>query len=355
VANALSVVLAKYNAHRLDDYPTLPIFPGDEIEETDVAPEEGEVERDYELPLDEWRAVAPLDPGPDAPHRFVDGSIVARTIGTLEDPQGRQRPLLMAVIGAAALELEGQSLVRHEYDAEIDTYLALISKGLKREDLNQIRSSLADLGIRLLELEARTMSTDFELARTHTFDGARDEMLKAEQRLVVTALDKATIIDGVLEDRLQNLPDWDVPAVAVVKRLLRIRNHLHQAGINLVYKLRPGERTPAIVLQTHPRPYVFEPVVTWYLRLNGEYGIAPSWGVVRVAITQAYFEGTLGRDFGALSRLSGWLYQLRCRDRSYQRMPVSLEPIVRVEDHLRALRPSIDAAIGRFAATANLL
>ncbi len=352
--NRLSTVLAKYHAQRLNDYPFLPVFPGDELEDDDVAPEEGEVERDYELPLERWHAIAPLAPGEDVPRRFVDGTITARTVGTLADPQGRQRPLLMAVIGAAALELDGRALVRHSHDCEMGTVLAMITKGLRREDLDQMRDALVDLGIQLLELPARSLSTDFELARTHTFDGARDEMLKAERRLVIGALDQPTVVDGVLEDRLEELDSWDVPVVAVVKRLLRIRNHLHLAGINLVYALRPGERTPAIVLQTHSRPYVFSPIVSWYLRLHGGNGIAPSWGVVRVAIPQEYFENTLGRDFDWLSRLSGWLYTLRCRDRSYQRMPVSLEPIVRVEEHLQALRPSLDAAIGRFTAVAEL-
>ncbi len=355
MTNAVAAVLARYKARRLDDYPTLPVFPGDEMEETDASPEEGEVERDYELPLDRWRAIPSQPPDALAPRRFVDGSIVARTIGALEDGQGRQRPLLMAAIGAAALELVGSSFVRREQDVRLETCLALISKGVKRSDLDQIRDSLGELGIRLLELEARTMSSDFELARTHTYDGARDEMLKAEQSLVLSALETPTVVDGLLEDRLQGLSDWNVPVVAVVKRLLRIRNHLHQAGINLVYALRSGERTPAIVLQTRPQPYEFEPVVSWFLRLHGESGIAPSWGVVRVAVSKAYFENSLGKDFSAIDRISGWLYDVRCRDRSYQRMPVSLEPIVRVEDHLRALRPSLDAAIGRFAIAAELV
>ena len=356
----LPLVLQKYGARRLNDYPVLPIFPGDELEDDEVAPEEGQVERDYELPLDRWRtipSVPTLASGPDLPRRFVDGTIVARTIGSLSDMQGRQRPILLAAIGAAALELDPfapRALLRSPQDMAIEVVLAMIAKGIKRDDLDDLREGLAALDIRLLELPARSLSTDFELARTHTFDGTRDEMLAAERRLVVAALDRPQLVDGILEDRLEGLSSWDVPVVAVVKRLLRIRHHLHQGGMNLVYGLRPGERTPAIVLQTHPRPHVFTPVVSWFLRLHGEEGIAPSWGVVRVAIPQEYFEGTLRSDFTALDRLSGWLYALRCRDRSYQRMPVSLEPIVRVEDHLRALRPSLDAAIGRFTHAGRL-
>lgn len=355
VSRMLSEILAKYRARRLNDYPFLPTFPGDEMEEDEVAPEEGQVERDYELPLHLWKAVPARKPGDGMPKRFIDGTIVARTVGSLSDSEGRQRPMLMAAIGAVALELEGQRLVRRDHDFEMEMILAMIAKGMKRDDIDQLRDGLADLGIRLLELPARSLSTDFELARNHTYDGARDEMLKAERRLVVGALDKATIIDGVLEDRLEELDCWNVPVAGVVKRLLRIRFHLHQAGINLTYALKPGERTPAILLQTRPRRYVFRPIVTWYLRLHGGGDIAPSWGIVRVAVTQEYFEQTLGGRFETLSEISSWLYSLRCRDQSYRRMPVSLEPIVRVEEHLQALRPSLDAAIGRFTTAAELV
>lgn len=354
MTSALTAVFAKYKARLLNDYPFLPVFPGDEVEDDEVAPEEGEVERDYELPLEQWRALPALEPGTDRPTRFIDGTIVARTVGALTDPQGRQRPMLMSVIGAAALELEDRTLVRREQDFEMETTLAMIAKGLKQDDLDEMDRGLQALGLRFLQLPARTLSTDFELARTHTFDGAREEMLQVERRLLLSKLDRPTIVDGLLEDRLEGLDSWDIPVTGVVKRLLRIRHHLHQAGINLVYTLKPGERTPAIVLQTHPRPYVFKPVVSWFLRLTGGGDIAPSWGVVRVAMPQEYFVNSLKGDFEALSRLSGWLYALRCRDRSYQRMPVSLEPIVRVEEHLQALRPSLEAAIGRFAATAGL-
>jgi hypothetical protein len=351
----LSTVLARYSARRLNDYPFLPVFPGDELEDDEVAVEEGEVERDYELPPERWVAISSTDPGDGMPRRFIDGTIVARTIASLTDPQGRQRPLLMAVVGAVALELDGARLVRREHDFEVETILAMISKGIRREDLDLLQADLAELGVRLIELEQRTMSTDFELARAHTFDGARDEMLVAERRMVLGALEQPTVVDGLLEDRLESLSDWDVPVTGVVKRLTRIRHHLHTAGMNLVYALQAGERTPAIILHTHSRPHVYTPVVSWFLRLHGGSGMAPSWGVVRVSIARDYFEGSLGGDFVFLNRLSGWLFRLRCRDQSYLRMPVSLEPIVRVEDHLRSLRPSLDLSIGRFVAASHLL
>ena len=350
----LANIMAKYRGRRFNDYPVLPVFPGDELEDDEVAPEEGEVERDYELPLERWAAIAPRRPASSPFRRFVDGTIVSRTVASLEDSQGRQRPLLAAVIGAAALELDGSALIRRSQDYEVQTVLAMIAKGVRREDLDLMANALDVLGIRFLQLPARSLSTDFELARMHTFDGARQEMLHLERELVVRALDTPTVVDGVLEDRLEGLGDWNVPVVGVVKRLLRIRSHLHTAGMNLVYSLKPGERTPAIMLHTHRNPNVFSSLVSWFLRLHGEADIAPSWGVVRVVMTEEYFQGSLGSDFDRLSELSWWLHQLRCRDKSYQRMPVSLEPIVRVEDHLRGLRPTLEQAIGRFTVSARL-
>ena len=57
---------------------------------------------------------------------------------------------------------------------------------------------------------------------------------------------------------------------------------------------------------------------------------------MRVEIAQGYFE-RIGKDFGHIDRLSHALIQMRCRQDSYRRAPVSLAPIVRAEEVLRAL------------------
>jgi hypothetical protein len=62
----------------------------------------------------------------------------------------------------------------------------------------------------------------------------------------------------------------------------------------------------------------------------------PSWGVVRVEVAQKFFEQT-GKDFRFLDRLSHSLRRMRCRRSDYGRGPVSLEPIVRAEEVLKAL------------------
>mgnify|MGYP007117593443 CR=1 FL=1 len=91
-------------------------------------------------------------------------------------------------------------------------------------------------------------------------------------------------------------------------------------------------------------PVLFQPadqrkleVITWYLKLDGERGALPSWGVVRVELPRAYFEGAIQRDYRYLDWLSGHILALRCARASYPRGPVSLEPIVRAEESLKSL------------------
>src|SRR5262249_7569101 len=98
-----------------------------------------------------------------------------------------------------------------------------------------------------------------------------------------------------------------------------------------LYRLEPGQRTPAFRL-----PSKHLPVVSWYLKLDGKHGALPNWGVIRVEVPLGHFRQR-GSDFGYLTRLSHGLFQRRCREASYQRMAVSLEPIVRAEDGLKAL------------------
>ncbi len=119
------------------------------------------------------------------------------------------------------------------------------------------------------------------------------------------------------------------PIVGVIKQ--QRKGYLHPRGWRVYYHLEPGQRTPAFLI-----PSESVPVVSWYVKLDGRHGALPNWGVVRVEIAQAYFE-RIGREFGHIDRLSHALIQMRCRLGSYRRGPVSLAPIVRAEEVLRAL------------------
>jgi hypothetical protein len=108
------------------------------------------------------------------------------------------------------------------------------------------------------------------------------------------------------------------------------------------YDLEPGQRTPAFRLASQSLP-----VVSWFLKLDGARGALPNWGIVRVEISLAHFE-CQGCDFDYLDRLSNALIHLRCRQGSYARAPVSMEPIVRAEASLKALLTSPAILAQRF-------
>lgn len=48
-----------------------------------------------------------------------------------------------------------------------------------------------------------------------------------------------------------------------------------------------------------------------------------------------------------LSGLAAYLYRLRHRDYGYARAGISVEPIVRVEDHLHAILPSVELLVAK--------
>lgn len=306
------------------------------------------VNRDYEWPVADWEPIPPRAGAVGTfplPSRFIDGSIRTRVVGTIQDSRGRQRPLVLASLGAVALSL-GQLSPEGRYPLDrgrfqVETCLVILANGLAARDLEVIRDAVGSIGVRLVAPTSGQVPDDFEKTRLHTVDFARLEMLAHESRILRFAPDVPTIVDGLLDKRLDPAGSHDLPAVGVVKR--QGRTYLHQAGVNLIYSLRPGQRTPAFLLDTTRGKYV-----TFYLRLGANAGDLPTSGVVRVALSQEFFENRLESDWDYLSALADWLCRLRCLDGSYPRASVSIEPIVRVEDHLSALLPDLDERVGAF-------
>jgi hypothetical protein len=77
-------------------------------------------------------------------------------------------------------------------------------------------------------------------------------------------------------------------------------------------------------------------VVSWYLKIDGTRGAMPNWGIVRAEISCTHFERQRC-SFTYLDRISNALLHLRCRQNSYARAPVSMEPIVYAEKSLKSL------------------
>ena len=82
-------------------------------------------------------------------------------------------------------------------------------------------------------------------------------------------------------------------------------------------------------------PYQRAPIVTWYLRLSDGVGTTPTWGFVRVEVSQDWFNNKR-QDENFVNRLSRVIYEYRCKESSYSRAPVSIHPIVRAEESLGA-------------------
>jgi hypothetical protein len=343
----------RYDARPLDDRPYEPLPLADQALEQDEEALKARLRQlSYELPASEWRPIPCGGEPHDPPRRFIDGSVFSRSVAALS-VEGRRRPAILACLGALALHLEGKRLVRPPGGFRLRTVLCLLSNGMPQEDLRRMAEGLASLppkadsplakGIELVVSETAELAADFEVLRRRTWDLAKERMEEAEREVLFAAPDIPAVVDGLLERRLVTVASQAMPAVGVVKR--QMRRYLPDSHLNLLYDLASGERTPTFLLETEHAT-----VVSWYLRLSAADGLSPGYGIVRLAVPQDYLERhfpTPAERWAQLSALSDWLRALRCREGSYPRAGVSLEPIVRVEDELHALLPDIRQVAAR--------
>jgi hypothetical protein len=330
--------LREHGGRRVREYPDQPELNGpDEGAEGDALVET--VDHDYECPAGDWRPV-PVDGAAvdwdEAPRRFVDGCHVGHTIAWLQDADGHPVPLMLAEIGGVCLERDGRELRRTLQ--VVERVVALVVDPFPWNEVEDFAVALAASGFRLLTASLWTgesgrdwaASYDFEAMRKKAQNRSNYEMEVLEEVALCQHAEIPTVVDGRLEPRVNSeLRLQRCPIVGVIKQ--QRKGYLHSHGWGVYYRLEPGQRTPAFLIQSKSVP-----VVSWYLKLDGHHGALPNWGVVRVEIAEAYFE-RIGKDFGHLDRLSHALIQMRCRLGSYRRGPVSLAPIVRAEEVLRAL------------------
>ena len=333
----------RYDARPLNDRPYEPLPLADQALEQDEEALKARLRRlSYELPASEWRPIPCGGEPLDSPRRFIDGSVFSRSVAAFS-VEGRRRPAVLACLGALALHLEGGRLVRPPGCFRLRTVLCLLSNGMPQEDLRRLAEGLAALDIELVVSETAKLDADFEVLRRRTWDLAKERMEEAEKEVLFAAPDVPAVVDGLLERRLVTVASQGMPAVGVVKR--QMRRYLPDSHLNLLYDLAAGQRTPAFLLETEHAT-----VVSWYLRLSAADGLSPGYGIVRLAVSQDYLERRFPATedrWAQLSALSDWLRALRCREGSYPRAGVSLEPIVRVEDELHALLPDIRQVAAR--------
>lgn len=329
-----------YGASLVGDTPPQPTLPG-LVDQDEAAPET--IVLDIEAPAEKWAArvigEAPAKNG-EYPIRFIDGSLAALPALCLRAPEGWPIPLLIAECGAVALRLEGRSFLR-EF-VSVDRVVSFVTDPFSWAEVEAFATAVVNnsrLAARLVPANLPPTDRspfDYEVMRAQAYHRCEQEMLNAERLALAAAPDVPTLVDGKLAGRIGTRVAEKRPLlVGLVKRM---PPELHPQGWRTLLGLRPGQRTPVFKLSGISMGKEADmPTASWFLKLAGGPRLAPNWGYVRVDVPWAQFTGAFYSDFGFVDRLSRWLMDARCRQESYSRMPVSLEPIVRAEESLKPL------------------
>lgn len=347
--------IRNYSGCRMTSYPDQPLLdlaepPADGEDATAI---EEAVNLDFELDRDDWRPIDIGRDGPDgeeSPRRFVDGSNVHDAIAWLRNPAGYPVPVVMAELGGICVAADERELSR-EF-AVVERAIAMAVDGFPWNEIEGFATALSAEGLRLLPARPATDDQgrpvppyDFERHREQARVAVLHEMACLEEVAWGHAPELPTVVDGRL-GRFQRcgLERYDVVGVIKAQRA----DYMHPGGWHTLYQLRPGHRTPAFIV-----PSKHLPVVSWYLKLAGVNGELPNWGIVRIELPRDRF-AVRGDDFSYLNRLSRGLIEMRCRQSTYARGPVSLEPIVRAEDSLKSLFTSIAPLARHFYRVAGI-
>jgi hypothetical protein len=348
---------ARYDASRVSpSTPGLSLFGAPD--------EDGEgpasTERTYEVEDEAaWAAIDPQTPAgwrasewEERPVRFIDGKDVGETVACLTAPYGGYPvPVRLSEIGAVVVRDVG-GVLRRDF-ASVERVVSMTMDLFPWDEIEGLAISLQRSGFRLLPAplphtveegkRIEAPSYDYEVMRKSAQNCSNTEMGRLEEAALALDNGLPTVVDGRLEPRDGGMGDWNVPAVGIIKT--HAQNYLHGLGMQLLYRLLPGQRTPAFVIhpgresvaQVTDRPKV----VSWFVRLAHQPHIAPNWGLIRVELPHTWFEKAFGgpsvAGWAFIDRLTMLLREYRCRDEGYGRAPVSLHPIVRAEQLLGAL------------------
>lgn len=311
----------------------------------DARDQSGESELEFELPLDNWRAIAPALPAEwragnweERTLRFVDGCDQGDTVIWMRAPRtGEPIPVRLSQIGAAVIEVRDRRM--HRVWNINEKVVSFVSDAFDWEEIEIFARALAQHGFRLLAArpDGGYLSPDFEPMRKAAQNRTNEEMTRLEEAALAWSCEVPTIVDGRLEPRSSGFDARTSPVMGVVKT--HHTNYLHPAGMGLLYLFEPGQRTP-VFLRLEDRLKV----VSWYVRLAGGAGSLPNTGYVRVEVAWGWFAAQFGESctispdaIAYVDALSQLVYNYRCRSASYSRAAISLEPIVQAEQKMKAL------------------
>ncbi len=348
----------RHRATAVGAAPSFPVREGDPEDRPDVIDLASEVEPDDWAPR-----ILPEEPTkPDeTPARFIDGCHTGHAVTCLRNPShGWPVVVFLAEVGGIAMKLCGRTLTREFFG--VDRVVSFVVDAFPWEEVESLAagvSNLPDFPLRLLPARRPTGDVnlfDYEVHRQQAETRTKQEMAVWEAVALDADPDAVTLLDGRLASRLLTAPTARRGLlIAVVKT--HAQNYLHDQGWRTLLDLRPGQRTPFFKIdrrQTGNEAAL--PVATWYLKLAGSD--LPNWGIVRIEVPWVQFVDrwlTREQQTGFVNRLSRWLIDARCRQESYSRMAVSLEPIVRAEDSLKSLFTPFGVLRNRFLRHAGVL
>ncbi len=336
--------LCDNGGRRMRQYDEQPFLLGDGV--TLKEQPDARLYHSFEVPADEWQ---PQDTGgvrgngawTQRPTRFIDGKDVGSTVAWLQTRDGYPVPVRLSQIGTVVMRDEGGELRRVYH--RVERVVSMMVDPFPWDEVESFAMALQAEGYRLLPCNEPEggMTFDFERMRKTTQNGSNEEMVRLERLALAQDSAIPTLVDGRLEPRAGSFDDERDPVVGLIKT--HSEPYLHPQGWRVFYALRPGERTPSFSIKQRDLD-----VVSWYVRLDGDQGDMPNWGIVRLEVPKAYFDHCLGRDWSYLDRLSSLVRQYRSRDVTCGRAPVTIHPVQRAEESLGALFAAGDQLISHF-------
>jgi hypothetical protein len=324
------------------------------------------IEWDVEQPADAWKPVplpeAPPHPG-EIPVRFIDGCESGHAVACLRAPEvGWPIPVFLAEVGGVAMRLKGRDLRRDFFG--VDRVISFVTDPFPWTEVEALAASLVnlpDFPLRVLPTDRPKVEDsidlfDYEKMRKAAQNRANNEMANWEAIALASDRSSPTLCDGRLEPRLRSSAAADRFALVVGVIKTHSANLLHPQGWRTLLDLKPGQRTPYFkIARTAEGGANDLPVVTWFIKMAGGAEIMPNWAAVRVEVPWIQFVRPKFSTSGFVNRLSRWLIDARCRQQSYSRMAVSLEPIVRAEDSLKSLFTPFGVLRNRFLRHAGMI
>jgi hypothetical protein len=272
-----STFIHDFGGCRLDRYDPQPFMDEDMDEDMDEEAEQNEpVDRDYEDSAEHWHALdtpmrANWNPHdwPERPVRFIDGRDIGETVAWVRAPAGYPVPIRLAQIGSATIVVENRECRRAYYTSE--PVVSLVTQPFPWEAVESFGLDLQRYGFRLLSAlppldrsgtpPVHRCSYDFEKMRKAAQNRCMDEMTVLEQAAIAQQHQVPTVVDGRLEPRSGGFYSSESPIYGVIKTHRKL--YLHPRGMQVLYSLEHGQRTPLFRIDQRNLS-----VVSWYVRLG---------------------------------------------------------------------------------------